>query len=327
MEFGLSGTARNCEHITTYRHQFFLSEKPFQIQNTSGLITGNYLDGSPSMGKKIKRDEERGSGVRSKQNCICALFFSSSEQSRSVDWDVREGTNCGNVGWNEKVLETTFERRKGNFACLFGSMCTRHISLTQQRLLSESWKVPCSSLECFSKWSQELVFIESQNNKLTCVGRDHKACLMSPSAMVRDTFHYPKLPCPTYPWTLPEMGQPEFLWALWARTSPPLFSLSFCISRMSNMGTLNETWLFRQEDTQCFMKSRSFLKVSVPKYTLGVHSSKVFSVQKYCPFVPLIPINDSGLENPRGEEGGSEFQWWTLTSWVTGDLHPIIHHF
>lgn len=134
MEFGLPGTARNCEHITSYRHQFFLSEKPFQIQNTSDLITGNYLDGSPSMGKK-KRDEERGSGIRSKQNHSCA-FFSGSEQSRSVDLDVREGTNCGNVGWNEKEsLQTTFERRKGSFTCLFGSMCTQHTSLTQQELL------------------------------------------------------------------------------------------------------------------------------------------------------------------------------------------------
>lgn len=76
----------------------------------------------------------RREGQASDQNKIVAvIFFSGSEQSRSVDLDVREGTNCGNVGWNEKEsLQTTFERRKGNFACLFGSMCTQHISLTQQ---------------------------------------------------------------------------------------------------------------------------------------------------------------------------------------------------
>lgn len=100
MESGLPGTACSCQHVTSYRHQFFLSEKPFQIQNTSGQITGNYLDGSPSMGKK-KKEEMRKEGQVSDQNKIISAFSSTSEQSRSEHLDVREGTNCGNVGWNE----------------------------------------------------------------------------------------------------------------------------------------------------------------------------------------------------------------------------------
>lgn len=87
--------------------------------------------------QRVKKKEMRREGQASDQNkIISVLFFSSSEQSRSVDLDVREGTNCGNVGWNEKEsLQTTFARRKGNFACLFGSVYTRSVSLTQQGLL------------------------------------------------------------------------------------------------------------------------------------------------------------------------------------------------
>lgn len=48
-----------------------------------------------------KKEEMRKEGQVSDQNKIISAFSSTSEQSRSEHLDVREGTNCGNVGWNE----------------------------------------------------------------------------------------------------------------------------------------------------------------------------------------------------------------------------------
>jgi len=78
-------------------------------------------------------------GHASDQNKIISIFFSlsSSEQSRNVDSDIREGTYCGNVRLNEKEsLQTTLQQEKGKaYLPVWGNVYTRSISLTQQGLL------------------------------------------------------------------------------------------------------------------------------------------------------------------------------------------------
>lgn len=85
----------------------------------------------------------RREGQASDQNKIISMLFfppslSSSEQSRNVDLDVREGPNC------ETVCKLRYSRWKGKFTCLFGSLGISEASVWPSRDLSAEkivWEV------------------------------------------------------------------------------------------------------------------------------------------------------------------------------------------
>jgi len=90
------------------------------------------------------------------------------------------------------------------------------------------WKAPPTMAPCEgvlgSRSGGGRRVIESRSHRVVWVGRDLKDHLIPtplPWAGTPSTRPGCSEPHPTWPWTLPGRGQPQLLWATWARASPP----------------------------------------------------------------------------------------------------------